>query len=208
MLMRRMQVRAADRLLRLMSGADAGEVREDDGRLLEQLIETAARVSREAARDTAPAAPAAAEPRQTSAPAAAPGRTRPAAAAPAELAAVIDKAARQYGVDPVLVRCVIRAESNFRPGSTSPKGAMGLMQLMPGTARDLGVKDAYDPEENVLAGTRYLKSLLDRYGGDVPRALAAYNWGMGNVDRSPGRLPEETRRYVAGILREYRGSSA
>ena len=117
---------------------------------------------------------------------------------------IIDRASLTYGVDADLIRSVIRAESDFDPQATSPKGAMGLMQLMPETARDLGVADAYDPEENIMAGTRYLKSLLDRYEGDVPRALAAYNWGMGNVERYPERLPQETREYIARITRYLR----
>ena len=112
---------------------------------------------------------------------------------------IIQQASQAYGVDPVLIRAVIRAESNFKNESTSPKGAMGLMQIMPGTAKDLGIRDAYDPQQNVMGGTRYLKSLLDRYNGDVPTALAAYNWGMGNVERRPEKLPRETRVYISRI---------
>ena len=120
-------------------------------------------------------------------------------AARSDFSTYIERASLTYGVDKDLIRSVIRAESGFDPQATSPKGAMGLMQLMPDTARDLGVKNAYDPEENIMAGTRYLKSLLDRYEGDVPRALAAYNWGMGNVERNPDRMPQETRDYIARI---------
>jgi len=112
---------------------------------------------------------------------------------------IIQQASQAYGVDPSLIRAVIRAESNFKNESTSPKGAMGLMQIMPGTAKDLGIRDAYDPLQNIMGGTRYLKSLLDRYGGDVPTALAAYNWGMGNVERRPEKLPRETRIYISRI---------
>lgn len=119
---------------------------------------------------------------------------------------IIDMASRTYGLDADLIRRVIRTESNFNPNSRSPKGAMGLMQLMPETARELGVKDPYDPVDNVMAGTRYLKGLIDRYQGDLPRALAAYNWGMGNVEKNPGRLPSETRQYVAKITRSTRKS--
>jgi soluble lytic murein transglycosylase-like protein len=112
---------------------------------------------------------------------------------------MIQRASKTYGVEPDLIRAVIRAESNFRSESTSPKGAMGLMQIMPATAKDLGIRDAYDPNENIMGGTRYLKGLLDRYGGDVPTALAAYNWGMGNVERRPEKLPRETRDYINRI---------
>lgn len=119
---------------------------------------------------------------------------------------IVDLASRTYGLDADLIRRVIRTESNFNPNSRSPKGAMGLMQLMPETARELGVKDPYNPVDNVMAGTRYLRGLIDRYQGDLPRALAAYNWGMGNVEKNPGRLPSETRQYVSKITQSRRKS--
>lgn len=112
---------------------------------------------------------------------------------------IIQKASSLYGVDSGLIRGVIEAESNFKPDAVSSKGAMGLMQLMPGTARELGVTDPLDPTENIMAGTRYLKKLLNRYDGSVPHALAAYNWGMGNLDSRRSRMPAETRNYVAKI---------
>jgi soluble lytic murein transglycosylase-like protein len=121
---------------------------------------------------------------------------------------IIGQASAAYGVEESLIRGVIKAESNFEPRSTSPRGAMGLMQLMPGTARELGVRDAYDPRENVMGGTKYLKSLLDRYGGDTRLALAAYNWGMGNVEKYPSRLPQETRDYIARVTRYHQAAKA
>lgn len=112
---------------------------------------------------------------------------------------IIDRASKKYHVDPELIKAVVRVESNFDANCTSPKGAMGLMQLMPETAEELGVKNCYDPVENIMAGTRYLKNLLDRYDGNVFLALAAYNWGMGNIERHPEKLPRETRTYIARV---------
>lgn len=120
----------------------------------------------------------------------------------AALSGIIEKAARTYGVDRGLIRAVIRAESNFNPRAVSPAGAQGLMQLMPGTARSLGVRDSFDPEQNVMAGTRFLKDLLNRYGGDVDSALSAYNWGPGNFEKS-NRLPRETREYLVKVKGYY-----
>ena len=112
---------------------------------------------------------------------------------------IVLQASEKYNVDANLIRSVIKAESNFNPSATSPRGAMGLMQLMPETARELGVKNAYDAQENVMAGTRYLKILLDRYDGQVDLSLAAYNWGMGNVEKNPDRLPAETLGYIEKV---------
>lgn len=117
---------------------------------------------------------------------------------------IINRASRAHDLDPALVKAVIRAESDFDPKAVSHVGASGLMQLMPGTARDLGVSDPFDPEQNVMGGTRYLRQMLDRYDGDLDSALAAYNWGPGNFDRNNRnltRLPEETRTYIARIRR-------
>jgi len=115
----------------------------------------------------------------------------------------IAKAAQRYGVEPELIKAVIKAESNFNPRAVSTAGAQGLMQLMPATARGLGVSNSFDPEQNVMAGTRFLKGLLDRYNGDIDSALAAYNWGPGNVDRRPDRLPRETRDYLVKVKENY-----
>jgi len=116
----------------------------------------------------------------------------------------IDQAAARHHVDPNLVRAVIKVESNFNPYAVSRKGAMGLMQLMPQTARQLNVANPFDAEENVDAGVRHLKQLMDSYGGDIKLTLAAYNAGQGAVERSAG-IPRyaETRKYVKRITQLY-----
>jgi soluble lytic murein transglycosylase-like protein len=125
-----------------------------------------------------------------------------------DLDPIIQEAAAVHGIDPELIKSVIRVESNFDPNSTSPKGAMGLMQLMPGTARELGVQNAYDPAENIRAGTRYLNMLLNRYEGNVTMALAAYNWGMGNLERRPAQMPLETKSYIRSVIRHFEQAKA
>jgi hypothetical protein len=121
-----------------------------------------------------------------------------------DIRALATAAARRHGLDPELVLAVIGAESNFRPGAVSPKGARGLMQLMPATAREMGVTDILDPAANVDGGTKYLKQLLELYGGDMARALAAYNAGPGAVARHRGIPPyRETQHYVKKVLRSY-----
>jgi soluble lytic murein transglycosylase-like protein len=112
----------------------------------------------------------------------------------------INSAAKQYRVDPALVRAVIHAESAFRPGARSKKGALGLMQLMPGTAQDMGVTNAMSPEDNILGGVKYLAWLLDQNSGNTTLATAAYNAGPGAVKRYNGIPPfEETRTYVKRV---------
>ncbi|SFK37444.1 Transglycosylase SLT domain-containing protein [Halobacillus dabanensis] len=114
---------------------------------------------------------------------------------------LIQKAAAYHGIDEKLVRSVVQAESNFDPDVTSHAGAQGLMQLMPSTAQGLGVMDPFDPEENLMGGTKYLKQMLDRYDGNEKLALAAYNAGPGNVDKYGGVPPfRETQNYITKIL--------
>ncbi|PCN43741.1 lytic transglycosylase [Brevibacillus laterosporus] len=122
----------------------------------------------------------------------------------------IEQVSKRFGVNSSLVREVVRAESNFNPTATSHAGAKGLMQLMDDTARSVGVRNSYDPDQNLMGGTKYLGKLLDRYDGNVKVALAAYNAGSGRVrragietdedfDRLAAYLPQETQRYVAKI---------
>jgi soluble lytic murein transglycosylase-like protein len=116
-------------------------------------------------------------------------------------AAEIDEIANRHGVNPGLVRSVIRAESAFNPWAVSRKGAQGLMQLMPSTASSLGVRDAFNPRQNIEGGVRHLRYLLDRYPGNTTLALAAYNAGENAVDRYGGVPPyQETQQYVRKIL--------
>lgn len=110
-------------------------------------------------------------------------------------------AGKAFGVDPALLKAVARAESGLNPRAVSPKGAAGVMQLMPQTARSLGVSDPFDPVQSIFGGARYLRSLLDRFGGDIRLALAAYNAGPGAVERWGGIPPyRETKEYVDRVL--------
>jgi membrane-bound lytic murein transglycosylase MltF len=131
-------------------------------------------------------------------------RERPAG----DLDTLLRESAQRHGLDPALLRAVVSVESNFKAEAVSPKGAQGLMQLMPSTAASLGVRDAFDPADNVDGGSRHLASLLASYGGDLKKALAAYNAGAGAVARHGGVPPyRETREYVERVLKRYRGGS-
>ena len=120
--------------------------------------------------------------------------------------AQIRRAAERHGVDPLLVHAVVRAESDYDPNAVSPKGAAGLMQLMPETARRYGVTDRFDPATNLDGGVRYLRDLLGIFRGDVSLALAAYNAGEKSVLRAGGRIPDyrETTAYVHRVRLYYR----
>jgi soluble lytic murein transglycosylase-like protein len=129
---------------------------------------------------------------------------------PSQFDGQIQAAAAKYGLDPALLKGLIRQESNFDPNAGSPAGAQGLTQLMPGTARSLGVTDPHDPAQAIDGGAKYLKQQLDAFGGDVQKALAAYNAGPGAVKRYGGIPPyAETQNYVRKVMAyadEYRGS--
>lgn len=123
---------------------------------------------------------------------------------PVDLSQVVNEASGRYRLDPDFVNSVIKAESGFNVRAVSRKGAQGLMQLMPGTASQLGVSNAFDPQANVDGGTRYLRELLERYNFDMVKALAAYNAGPQRVEHYGGVPPySETRAYVARIVRDF-----
>jgi transglycosylase-like protein with SLT domain len=133
-----------------------------------------------------------------------PANLHPATPHPFDLNQTVKSASGTYQLDPDLVTSVIRAESGFNTRALSPKGAQGLMQLMPQTATQLGVHNAFDPEANVDAGTRYLRELLERYNFDLIKALAAYNAGPQRVEQYNGVPPYyETKAYVARIVRDF-----
>ena len=121
-----------------------------------------------------------------------------------EINDLIDKYSEQAGLDVDFVKAVINQESGFNPNATSKCGAMGLMQLMPGTAQGLGVTNAYDPEQNIQGGTKYLKGLMDRFDNNKSLALAAYNAGPNAVKKYGGIPPyQETQNYVKSVLAKY-----
>ena len=130
---------------------------------------------------------------------------------PTPFAAEIEAAAQRHGIDPALLKGLIRQESNFNPTAGSPAGARGLTQLMPGTASSLGVTDVTDPAQSIEGGAKYLKQQLDRFGGDVTKALAAYNAGPGAVAKYGGVPPyAETQAYVQKVqayAEQYRGAA-
>jgi soluble lytic murein transglycosylase-like protein len=134
------------------------------------------------------------------------------AGGPTAYDAEIAAAAQRHGIDPALLKALIRAESNFNPNAVSPAGAQGLTQLMPATARALGVTNPFDPAQAIDAGARYLRQQLDRFGGDERLALAAYNAGPGAVQRYGGVPPyAETQAYVERVLAyaaQYRAASS
>lgn len=123
----------------------------------------------------------------------------------AQYADVIEQAAYKHGLDPALLHAVIRAESSYNPGAVSHKGAMGLMQLMPGTAARYGVRNPYDPEENIFGGARYLRDLMGMFRSDIRLAVAAYNAGEHNVMKYGYQVPPfpETQDYVSKVLGFY-----
>lgn len=132
-----------------------------------------------------------------------PGRPR------ADLNDLVNEASGRYRLDPDLVNSVIKAESGFNVRAVSPKGAQGLMQLMPGTASQLGVTNAFDPQANVEGGTKYLRELLERYNFDLRKALAAYNAGPQRVEQFGGIPPfYETRAYVARVVKDFNKKKA
>jgi hypothetical protein len=127
---------------------------------------------------------------------------------PSEYHAIIHQKASMYDLDPSLIKAVIATESNWNKRAVSPKGAMGLMQLMPATATEMNVRNPYDPEENIEGGTKYLRYLLERFNGDLTLALAAYNAGPKTVEKF-GYVPPitETKQYVNKVLSLYNGKT-
>lgn len=133
-----------------------------------------------------------------------PKRVEASTSAPAEVDQIIKEVSAKYHVEPSLIRSIVQHESGFNPLSKSAAGAMGLMQLMPATARGLGVNNPYNAQENIEGGVKYIKQLLDQYRGDEKMALAAYNAGPGNVAKYGGIPPfSETQNYVEKVMNTY-----
>jgi len=134
---------------------------------------------------------------------------KPAPMSPAAIAAVVERAASQHSLPPQLIHSVIKVESNYDAAAVSPKGALGLMQLIPATARRFGVSNVFDAADNIQGGARYLRYLLDLYGGDYPLALAAYNAGEGAVAKYGNTVPPypETQNYLKLVARQLRAAA-
>lgn len=150
------------------------------------------------------------ENRQTTNPTSSTTTTAASTSAPVsgDFSSLINQAAQKYGVNPGLVQAVIKAESNFNPNAVSSVGAQGLMQLMPATARGLGVSNSLDPAQNIEGGVKFLSQLLNRYDGNVRLAVAAYNAGPGAVDKYNGIPPyQETQTYVNRVLGYYQSTN-
>ena len=123
---------------------------------------------------------------------------------PEDFNSFIEKVSTEHGVNSDLIRCIIKKESRFNPSVRSYRGASGLMQLMPSTARSLGVKNLHDPYQNVQGGVKYISKLIKRFDGNIPKALAAYNAGPRNVEKYGGVPPfKETQNYINDILTDY-----
>jgi len=164
------------------------------GRLVRSVVTTRRDVPGGTARHAAPVAAAKAQPAQPQ--------------SAASIADAVERAAAEHSLPPELIHSVIKVESNYNPAAVSPKGAQGLMQLIPATARRFGVVDAFDPADNIQGGAKYLRYLLDLYSGDYPLALAAYNAGEGAVAKY-GTVPPyaETQNYLKSVARELRESA-